>query len=52
MAIAQADGKISQFFPAVKTPASIFLKGTPASIVVDRLENSTEVDETVGIPHE
>jgi hypothetical protein len=43
IAIAQADGNISQFFPAVKIPASI---------VVDRLENSTEVDDTVGIPHE
>jgi hypothetical protein len=43
IAIAQADGNLSQFFPVVKTPASI---------VVDRLENSTKVDDTVGISHE
>ena len=42
-AIAQADGNISQYFPAVRTPASI---------VVARLEASTEADDTVGIPHE
>jgi hypothetical protein len=42
-AIAQDDGNISQYFLVVKTPASI---------VVARLENSTEVDGIVGIPHE
>jgi hypothetical protein len=42
-AIAQADGNISQYFSAVKTRASI---------LVDRLENNTKVDGTLGIPHE
>jgi hypothetical protein len=41
MAIANADGDVSQFYPAVKVPASI---------VIDRLEDSTEVDDPVGIP--
>lgn len=43
MAIANADGDVSQFYPAVKIPASI---------VIDRLEDSTEVDDPVGIPQE
>jgi hypothetical protein len=42
-AIAQADGNISQYFLAVRTPASI---------VVARLEANTEADGTVEIPHD
>jgi hypothetical protein len=42
-AIAHADGDVGQYFPAVKTPASI---------VFDRLINTTEVDGAAGIPHE
>jgi hypothetical protein len=43
MAIANADGDISQFYPAVKITTSI---------VIDWLEDNTEVDDPVGIPQE
>jgi hypothetical protein len=42
-AIGKADGNISQYFPAVRNPASI---------VVARLEASSEADDVTGIPHE
>jgi hypothetical protein len=41
--IAQAAVNVGQYFSAVKTPASI---------IVDRLINTTEVDDSVEIPHE
>jgi hypothetical protein len=43
MAIANADGDVSQFYPAVKVPTSI---------VIERLEDSSKVDVQVEIPSE
>jgi hypothetical protein len=43
IAIANVDGNIRQFYPAVKISASI---------VIDRMENNTEVNDIVGIPQE
>jgi hypothetical protein len=40
MAIANADGDVRKIYPVVKVPASI---------VIDRLEENTEVDNPVGI---
>jgi hypothetical protein len=40
MAIANADSHVSKFYPAVKFPASI---------VINRLEDSTKIDNLVGI---
>jgi hypothetical protein len=42
-AIAKADGNISQYFPAIKNPASI---------VVAIMEVSSEGDDVVEVPHE
>jgi hypothetical protein len=42
-AIAKADGNISQYFSTVRNPATI---------VVGRLEASSEADDVTGIPHE
>jgi hypothetical protein len=41
--IVKADGNVSQYFPAVRKPTSI---------VVARLEVSSETDDAVKIPHE
>jgi hypothetical protein len=41
MAIANADGNLSQFYPSVKIPASI---------VIERLEENSKVDVQVEIP--
>ena len=41
MAIANADGDVSRFYTSVKVPASI---------VIDRLEDSSKVDVPIEIP--
>jgi hypothetical protein len=43
MAIANADGDIGHFYPEVKVPASI---------AIERLEDSSKVDDEVKIPEE